>query len=135
MLISSMGAKVPASQLSVYVATKYGLRGFGACLRQDMASVGVGVSVVFPGSINDVGMWAESRGPRSSVGTVSSSAVVDGVIRAIEHNKAEVDIAPWPVRIAGILAHVAPEAFERIARRSGADKQTADLARGLRHKR
>ena len=98
--ISSMGAKVPASRLSVYAATKYGLRGFGACLRQDLASDGVGVSVVFPGSIHDVGMWAES-GARSNVGTVSSSAVVDGVIRAIEHNRAEVDVAPWPVRIAG----------------------------------
>ncbi len=125
---------MPASRLSVYAATKYGLKGFGACLRQDLASDGIGVSVVFPGSVHDVGMWAES-GARSSVGTVSSSAVADGVIRAIEHNRAEVDVAPWSVRIGGVLAHVAPETFARIARRSGADQQTADLAHGLRHKR
>jgi short-subunit dehydrogenase len=132
--ISSMGGKVPASRLSVYAATKYGLRGFAACLRQDLATHGVGVSVVFPGSVNDVGMWAES-GAHTDAGTVTSSAVAAGIIRAIERNKGEVDVAPWSIRIAGVLAHLAPETFARVARRSGADKQTADLAKGLRHKR
>jgi short-subunit dehydrogenase len=129
-----MGGKVPASRLSIYAATKYGLRGFAACLRQELHDTGVGVSVVSPGSVNDVGMWAES-GARTNVGTVTSAAVAAGVIRAIAHNKAQVDVAPLAVRLAGVLAHLAPESFERIARRSGADKQTAELAAGLRHKR
>jgi short-subunit dehydrogenase len=47
--VSSMGGKVPAPRLSVYAATKYGLRGFAACLRQELAGTGVGVSAVFPG--------------------------------------------------------------------------------------
>ena len=132
--ISSMGGKVPACRLSVYAATKYGLRGFAACLRQELAASGVGVSAVFPGSVEDVGMWAES-GASGKVGTVSSTAVADAVIRAISANRAEIDVAPWFVRLGVAVAHHLPETFARVARRSGADEHTAALAAGLRHKR
>lgn len=132
--ISSMGGKVPASRLSVYAATKYGLRGFAACLRQELEPDRIGVSVIFPGSVHDVGMWAES-GATSNVGTVSSAAVAKAVVRAIERNRAEIDVAPWAVRLGGVLAHVAPGTFGRVAKRAGADRQTAALAEGLRHKR
>ena len=132
--VASMGAKVPASRLSVYAATKYGLRGFAACLRQELAPSGVGVSAVFPGSVEDVGMWAES-GARSNVGTVSSASVAEGVIRAIERNRAEVDVAPVAVRLAAAMAHVLPGTYGRLAARVGADAQTEALAEGLRHKR
>ena len=79
-------------------------------------------------------MWAES-GARSNVGTVSSASVADGVIRAIERNKAEVDVAPLAVRAGAVLAHLAPGTYARLAARVGADAQTAALAAGLRHKR
>ena len=133
-LISSMGAKLPATRLSIYAATKYGLRGFAACLRQELHGTGVGVSVVFPGSVRDVGMWAES-GAHTKGGTVTSTAVADGVVRAIERNRAEVDVAPLSIRLGGIFANLAPDAFARMARKAGADKQTAALAAGLRHKK
>ena len=133
-LISSMGAKVPASRLSVYAASKYGLRGFGACLRQELAPLRVGVSVIFPGSVDDVGMWAES-GAKSKAGTISSAAVARGVLRAIERNRAEVDVAPLAVRAVSVLAHHLPGAYHRLALRAGADEETASLAAGLRHKR
>src|SRR5438270_491563 len=94
------GGQGPASRLSIYAATKYGLRGFAACLRQELHDAGVGVSVVSPGSVSDVGMFAES-GARTNVGTVTSAEVAAGVIRAIEHNKHQVDVAPRTVRLAG----------------------------------
>jgi len=132
--VSSMGGKVPASRLSVYSATKYGLRGFAACLRRELDGSGVGVSAIFPGSVRDVGMWADS-GATGRVGTVSSSAVTEAVIRAIENDRAEVDVAPLTVRVGAALAHVAPEMFGRLYKRSRADEQTESLAAGLRHKR
>jgi short-subunit dehydrogenase len=58
--VSSMGAKLPVSRIAVYSATKSGLRGFAACLRQELTGTGVGVSVVFPGSVRDAGMFADS---------------------------------------------------------------------------
>lgn len=132
--ISSMGGKVPAPRLSVYAATKYGLRGFAACLRQELHGTGVGVSVVSPGSVRDVGMWAEA-GARSPVGTVESSAVAADVVRAIQTDRGDIDVAPRAVRAGSLIAHVAPELFARLARRSGIDRQTTELADGLRHKR
>jgi hypothetical protein len=79
-------------------------------------------------------MWAES-GAHTSGGTVVSTAVADGVVRAIERNRAEVDLAPLSIRLGGIFANLAPDAFAHLARKAGADKQTAELAAGLRHKK
>jgi len=132
--VSSMGAKLPASRIAVYSATKTGLRGFAACLRQELAGTGVGVSVVFPGSVRDAGMFADS-GATGGGGTVTSAAVAAGVVRAIEHNKAEVNVASAPLRAMAVFANIAPGAWAWIARRAGADKQTAALAAGLRDRR
>jgi short-subunit dehydrogenase len=61
--VSSIGGKLPAARLSVYAATKYGMRGFSGCLRQDLAGTGVSASVVFPGSIVDAGMLVDAGLP------------------------------------------------------------------------
>jgi len=132
--ISSIGGKLPAPRLPIYAATKYGLRGFAAALREDLARAGVGVSAVFPSSVVDVGMWAES-GATNKIGTVSSAAVARGVITAITKNRAEVDVAPWWVRLAVPLASRFQDFFGRVARQSGADEEAAALAAALRHKR
>jgi short-subunit dehydrogenase len=132
--VASMGAKLPAPRLSIYAATKYGLRGFAACLRQELHGSGVGVSVVFPGSVTDVGMFAES-GAQTSVKGVTSAKVANAVINAIEDNRAEVDVAPWSLRVGTTFAHVAPGTYAKLALRSGSDSQTLQLAEGLRHKR
>ena len=58
--MSSLAGKAGAPGSSVYAATKFGLRGFGLALREDLAPKGVGVSVVLPGFIRDAGMFAES---------------------------------------------------------------------------
>ena len=59
--ISSLAGKAGAPGSSVYSATKFGLRGFGLALREDLADKGVGVSVVLPGFIRDAGMFARVR--------------------------------------------------------------------------
>ena len=99
-----------------------------------LAGTGVGVSVVFPGSVRDAGMFADS-GATGGGGTVTSAAVAAGVVRAIEHNKAEVNVASAPLRAMAVFANIAPGAWAWIARRAGADKQTAALAAGLRDRR
>src|SRR4051812_46667051 len=50
-LMSSLSGKAATPGSALYSATKFGLRGFGLGLRQDWASRGVGVSIVFPGFI------------------------------------------------------------------------------------
>ena len=59
----------------------------------------MGVSVVFPGFIRDAGMFAQSRVelPRG-VGTRSPQDVAAAVVRAIEDDRAEIDVAPLSLR-------------------------------------
>src|SRR5205823_12380901 len=62
-LMSSMAAKVASRALSIYAATKIGLRGFGLALRDELRGSGVGVSIIYPGPISEAGMWADAGAP------------------------------------------------------------------------
>ncbi len=127
--ISSLSGKSGSPGTSMYSATKFGLRGFGQGLREDMRPSGVGVSVVFPGFISDAGMFADTGVdlPRG-VGTSTPGAVADAVADAIERNRGELDVAPLPMRLGAKLAGVAPELSARVARRAGSDRIATDMA-------
>jgi hypothetical protein len=79
-------------------------------------------------------MYAES-GAQSKVKGVTSEEVADAVIKSIEGDKAEVDVAPLSLRLGTVLAHVAPATYAKLALKAGSDQQTSQLADGLRHKR
>jgi uncharacterized protein len=115
--VASFAGKIAAaSESSVYTATKFGLRGFAHVLRAQMRRKGVGVSLVTPGPIREAGMFA--RGGRKTpplIGTSSPAEVGKAVVKAIERNVAEVDVATIGMRAASKLAALAP-AF--IAKRS-----------------
>ncbi len=136
LFVSSLYGKAASPGTGVYSATKYGLRGFAAALRQDMRATGVGVSVVFPGIIREAGMFADTKVdlPRG-VGTSSPDEVANAVVDAIEKNRGEVDVAPLPMRVMTSAAGVAPELVAGVQRRLGADKVIAKVAAGQRDKR
>ena len=58
--VSSLSGKVASIRSCIYSATKFGLRGFASGVREDLHGTGVGVTVVFPSFIADVGMYAET---------------------------------------------------------------------------
>jgi short-subunit dehydrogenase len=132
--ISSLSGKVASASSSIYSATKFGLRGFALGLREDLRASGVGVSVVLPGFIREAGMFAAAdiELPRG-VGTRSPDQVAQAVVRAIEDNRAEVDVAPIGLRLGASLAGLAPELAARMSRLMGSDKVAADLTAGQRH--
>src|SRR3954471_16150969 len=134
--ISSLSGKVPAAGSSVYGATKFGLRGFGSSLHDELHGTGVGASTVFPGFISDAGMFAESgvKLP-TGVGTKKPEDVADAVIEAIEKNRVEIDVAPIAVRATGKLAGLAPGAITSANRRFGGRDVATGLAEGQREKR
>jgi len=134
--ISSLSGKSAQPGGSLYSATKFGLRGFALGLREDLRDRGVGVSTVFPGFIRDAGMFAEAGValPRG-VGTRTPDDVAAGVLRAIEQNRAEVDVAPLSLRLGAIVSGVAPQLSADVSRRLGNQKITAELAAGQRDKR
>lgn len=135
-LISSLSGKTGSPGTSMYSATKFGLRGFGQGLREDMRPFGVGVSVVFPGFISDAGMFAETEVelPRG-VGTKTPEDVAAAVASAIERNRGEVDVAPAALRLGAVFSGVAPELSAGLARRAGSNALSADMAASQRIKR
>jgi len=134
--VSSLSGKSAAPRSSLYSATKYGLRGFSLALRQDLEPHGVGVSCVFPGFVRDAGMFASSGASLPpGVGTVTPEAVAAGIVRAIERDRAEVDVAPLGLRLGARVAGVAPAFTASVQRRLGGDKVARDIADGQRERR
>jgi short-subunit dehydrogenase len=109
-------------------ATKWGLRGLGLALRQELHGTGVGVSTVFPGPIRDAGMFARTEValPRGT-GTNSPQDVARAVARAIERNRAETTVATGSMRLSAVLGGVAPVLVGNLARLLGAGRVHAAM--------
>jgi short-subunit dehydrogenase len=134
--VSSLSGKAAGPASSLYSATKFGLRGFALGLRQDLARHGVGVSLVSPGFIGDAGMFADSgvKLPPGT-GTKTSADVAAAVVRAIETDRAELDVAPVALRAGAAIASLAPQLAASASRLAGSDRVSAELAERQRHKR
>jgi short-subunit dehydrogenase len=134
--VSSLAGKAPSPRTAIYAATKFGLRGFALCLRADLAGTGVGVSLVVPGFIRDAGMFADSGAkPPPGLGTSTPEQVAAGIVKAIEHDRVEVAVAPLRQRALAHLGLASP----RVAMRAivaGTAKRTANrVAEGQANKR
>jgi short-subunit dehydrogenase len=129
--VASLAGKSPAPQSSIYNATKFGLRGFALGLRTDLASRGVGVSIVSPGFIREAGMFAES-GAKSppGLGTSTPEEVAKAAIRAIEANKTEIAVAPARQRFLAHFGLASPGIAVRVSSGSAGQKSAAEIATG-----
>jgi uncharacterized protein len=128
-LVSSMAGKVAAPGASLYSATKFGLRGFGLALREELRDRGVGVSTVFPGLIAEAGMFAETGvRPIAAAGTTTPARVALAVVRAITGDRAEVDAASVSTRLGGRIAGVSPRLAIALQRWAGAGEMMRQLA-------
>lgn len=126
LFVSSLAAKTPTPGASVYNASKAGLRSFASGLRADLHGSGVGVSAVFPSFIRHAGMFADTGVTLPlGVGTRSPEHVARAVVRAIERNLGELDVAPLSLRLGAILGGFAPELASRVSRVLGSE----DIAR------
>ena len=134
--VSSLSGKAASPRSGVYSATKFGLRGFAAGLREDVEPRGIGVTVVFPGLVSEAGFFADSgvRLPRW-VGTRTPEQVAEAVVRGIERERAEIDVAPLGLRLGTRLAGVAPVTVARVQRRLGGERIADALADAQRDKR
>jgi short-subunit dehydrogenase len=134
--ISSLSGKMASAGASVYNATKFGLRGFSFALNEELRGTGVGATTVFPGFIRDAGMFADAgvKLPRG-VGTRTPDDVAKAVIRGIERNRAEIDVAPLGLASGARLFGVAPGLVAGVNRRLGADPLAQEIAEGQRDKR
>ncbi len=121
--MSSIAGKSATPRSSVYNATKFGLRGFSLALRAELRAHGVGVSTIFPGFIRDAGMFADTAIKLPpGVGTKTPEQVAKAVARAITRNRAEVDVAPFGLRLTAVLSGIAPEFVLQSGRLLGTDR-------------
>ena len=135
-LVSSLSGKVASPRSGIYSATKFGLRGFAAGLREDVKPRGIGVTVVFPGFVSEAGFFADSgvKLPRW-IGTRTPDQVAEAVIEGIERGRAELDVAPLGLRIGTRVAGLAPVAIGRLQRRLGSERIADALANAQRDHR
>lgn len=113
--LSSISGKAATARASLYAATKFGLRGFAFCLRDDLRGTGVGVSVISPGAIRAAGMFADSGAGMPGVGTGTPEQVGAAVVRAITDNRGEITVAPLRQRALARIAINAPELSGKVA--------------------
>ncbi len=134
--ISSLSGKSATPLSSIYNATKFGLRGFALGLRADLDPQGVGVSLVSPGTIREAGMYSDSGAPPiPGLGTGTPSQVANAVVKAIEHNKVEVTVAPIQQRMLAHFALTSPGISVKIASGDAGQKAAAAVADGQSNKR
>ncbi|MET8009320.1 SDR family NAD(P)-dependent oxidoreductase [Streptomyces sp. NPDC005271] len=135
-MIGSLSGRTASPGAALYNAAKFGLRGFTLGLRQDLHGTGVGVSLVQPGFVGDAGMFADSGAATpAGVRTVSTRQVAAATIRAIERNRAEVNVAPLELRFGSALGGLFPSLAERAQRGAGAGRTARQLSEGQRDKR
>ena len=134
--ISSLSGKSATPLSSVYNATKFGLRGFALGLRADLDPLGIGVSIVSPGTIREAGMYADSGAkPIPGLGTGSPQQVADAVVKAIEHNKVEIAVAPMRQRVLAHFALSTPGISVKIASGGAGQKAAQAVVDGQLDKR
>lgn len=124
-LMASLAGKVAAPKISIYAATKFGVRGFGHALRAELRGSGVGVSLISPTYVSEAGMWAET-GQRAPVGEVTPAEVADAIVSAVRKDRAEVTVAPLQLRVATRIPMAFPELIHTpIARGAGGHPDAA----------
>jgi short-subunit dehydrogenase len=134
--VSSLSGKAASPRSGIYSATKFGLRGFAAGLREDVEPSGLGVTVVFPGFVSHAGLFADSGVKLPPwVRTRTPEQVAAAVVRGIETGRAEIDVAPLGLRVGTRVAALAPVTVARLQRRLGSERIADALADAQREKR
>jgi short-subunit dehydrogenase len=97
--VSSVGGKRGAPYDAVYCGTKAGLIQWSNALRLELKGTGVGVSVICPGYVTSVGMFAKfGIDPPMTLGSCTPEQVAKSLVRVIAHNRPELIVNSRPVR-------------------------------------
>lgn len=126
-LISSLAGKFALPDSTMYSSTKSGLRAFGWALRPELARDNVTVSVVTPGFIGEVGMFAKrKRKAPPLAGIVPPKAYTKALLAGIAKGKGEIPIARPQLRVLSQLAVLSPGLFDRAFRKAAPQRKPAD---------
>lgn len=119
-LIGSLAGRAASPQLSLYNASKFGLRGFALAYREELRGTGVGVSLIAPGFVDEAGMFVNSGNELpTGMRAVSPDDVAKAVLRSIDKDLGEVVVAPPELKVMGWFAMAAPGASATLQRKLG----------------
>lgn len=119
-LISSLAGKFALPDSTMYSSTKSGLRAFGWALRPELAKHRIAVTIVTPGFIGEVGMFAK-RGRKAPpfAGIVPPETYAKKLLAGIEKDADEITIAMPQLRglsqVAVLVPGVLARAFAKAA--------------------
>jgi short-subunit dehydrogenase len=118
--IASLAGLTPVPHNAVYSATKHAVVGLSRSLRMELRTHGVEVSAVCPGFVEG-GMFVEwGRPAPKAAPSVSSQAVADAVIKAVETNKGKIIVTRGLGKLADVTFAAMPEFAASMMRRTGA---------------
>ena len=122
--IASLAGKKGVTYNSLYSATKAGLIMWSDALRQELKNTKVNCSVICPGYIRDVGMFADSK-TKSPIllGTSSPQKVADAVLKALKSNNGlEIIVNSGPIRPLLAMAQIFPNLGDKVTEWFGVNK-------------
>jgi short-subunit dehydrogenase len=117
--VASLEGKAAAPGASLRDATMFGVRGFALGLRQDWADRGVGVSVVNIGPIGETVEPSKDAALPAGFRPKVPADVAAAVVKAVKHDRAEVDVADPVMRAGVVFGQVAPQVAARLGRLAG----------------
>jgi short-subunit dehydrogenase len=129
--VASVAGRLGAPFEAAYSASKFAVVGFTESLSAELGELGVRVSLVETGPVRT--SFTEARGvpfQRERPKPLEASTVVEGIVSAMEHDRAEVLLPRWfrfPVAVRALL----PGPYFRGLRRDARD-ESAELGRRLR---
>jgi short-subunit dehydrogenase len=107
--ISSTAGGGFSSYTGVYAATKAALRSWHTALRVELEGTGVSTSVILPGYVTEVGVFAVLNAhPHWLFGTVKPEAVAQAVMRSLHRDEIEIVVNPLPIRPLFMLYALSP---------------------------
>ena len=131
--VASISGKGPSPYLVAYASTKAALVELNRSLRLEYRDEPVSFSTVAPGFVSDAGMYARMReaGDRAplALGTSKPERVARAVVRAVEHDVAERNVATRPMRPLFALTELHPAIGELGVRAAGGRRFLRAVAR------
>jgi short-subunit dehydrogenase len=134
--VASIAGFLPCAWGEVYATTKHGLIGFTRSLRMKLKVIdsGVRISLVCPGFIEGVGMYADrlendaDRAPLL-VGTSDAQRVAQAVVDSLKSSREEIIVSPWQTRLLCTIYNLAPGMHGWLMRKINAHHVFSNLAR------